>query len=159
TAYRIRWANGGGTAYPVYEVNGLPDKSRDHAGAYGYQTGFSASYVDPYLAQGGLRLDGSDFVDIELSTVGVPQIANATLAIYGRSYNTTASGSYNWQTFDGTGATATNFVSNAAPYAWYRADMTTEISPNDDGVLLRIKAGPSSGSLVVNRIELCLQVQ
>src|SRR5262245_11132453 len=24
TAYRIRWANGGGSAYPVYEVNGLP---------------------------------------------------------------------------------------------------------------------------------------
>jgi hypothetical protein len=35
--------------------------------------------------------------------------------------------------------------------------MTTEISPGDDGVLLRIKAGPSSGALVVNRIELCME--
>ena len=35
--------------------------------------------------------------------------------------------------------------------------MTTEIVPGDTGVLIRIKAGPSSGSLVVNRIELCLE--
>ena len=33
-------------------------------------------------------------------------IATRTLSIYGRSYNTTASGSFNWQTFDGIGATA-----------------------------------------------------
>jgi hypothetical protein len=157
TAYRIRWANSGGTATVVYEVHGLPDKSRNHAAAYGYQIGFTPSYVDPFLAQGGLQLDSSDFVDLELSTVGVSQITKATLSIYGRSFNTTASGSFNWQTFDGTGATATNFVSNVAPYAWYSANMTTEISPGDDGVLIRIKAGPNSGSLVVNRIELCVQ--
>ena len=157
TAYRVRWANGGGTAYPVYEVNGLPDKSRDHTGAFGYQIGFTASYVDPFLAQGGLQLDSSDFVDIDISTVGVAQITQAKLAIYGRSYNTTASGSFNWQTFQGTGSTATNAVSNVAPYAWYAGDMTTEISPGDGGIKIRIKAGPSSDALVVNRIELCLQ--
>ncbi|NVB80154.1 MAG: hypothetical protein HOV81_17300 [Kofleriaceae bacterium] len=156
TAYRVRWANGGGTAYPVYEVNGLPDKTRDHVGAYGYQIGFTAQYVDPYLAQGGLQLDGSDFVDIDLSTVGIASITSAKLSIYGRSFNTTASGSFNWQTFHGTGSTPTNFVSNVAPYAWYTADMTTEIPPGDGGAKLRIKAGPSSGSLVVNRIELCV---
>ena len=71
TAYRIRWTNGGGTATVAYEVNGLPDKTPDHTGAYGYQIGFTPSYVDPYLAQGGLQLDGSDFVDIDLSTEGV----------------------------------------------------------------------------------------
>lgn len=157
TAFRIRWAQSGSSAYVVYEVHGLPDTSRGKAGAYGYQIGFTPSYVDPYLAQGGLLLNSSDFVDLELSTVGVAQITNATLSLYGRSFNTTASGSFNWQTFDGTGSTATNFVSNVAPYAWYSADMTTEISPGDDGVLIRIKAGPNSGSLVVNRIELCLQ--
>ena len=48
-------------------------------------------------------------------------------------------------------------VSNAAPYAWYSADMTSEIVPGDDGVLIRIEAGPASGSLVVSRVELCLQ--
>jgi hypothetical protein len=157
TAYRMRWAQSGSTAYPVYEVNGLPDKSRDKTGAYGYQIGFTPSYVDPFLAQGGLQLNSSSFVDIELSTVGVSAIQSAKLAIYGRSFNTTASGSFHWQTFDGTGTTATNAVSNVAPYAWYAGDMTTEISPGDDGVLLRIKAGPNSGSLVVNRIELCMQ--
>jgi len=157
TGYRIRWADGGGTAYPVYEVNGLPDHSRDHAGAYGYQIGFTASYVDPFLAQGGLQLDGSDFVDLELTTVGVSSITRATLSIYGRSYNTTTSGSFNWQTFVGTGDAPTNLVSNVAPYQWYSADMTTELAPNYATTLIRIKAGPSSDALVVNRIELCLQ--
>jgi hypothetical protein len=114
-------------------------------------------FVDPFLGDGGLLLDSSDFVDLELTTGGIAQIQTATLSIFGRSFNTTASGSFNWQTFDGTGSTPTNFVSNVAPYKWYSADMTTEISPGDTGVLLRIKAGPSSGSLVVNRIELCMQ--
>lgn len=157
TAYRIRWAGSGGTAYPVYEVNGLPDTSRDHAGAYGYQIGFSPSFVDTFLAQGGLLLNSSSFVDLEISTAGLAQIDTATLSIYGRSYNTTASGSFNWQTWDGTGAAPVNLVHNSAPYEWYSADMTTEISPGDSGVLIRIKAGPSSGSLAVNRIELCMQ--
>ncbi|MCA9680060.1 MAG: hypothetical protein KC464_33825, partial [Myxococcales bacterium] len=157
TAYRVRWAGSGGTAYVVYEVDGLPDHSRDHAAAYGYQPGFTASFVDTALAQGGLLLDGSDFVDLELTTVGISSITTATLAVYGRSYNTTASGSFTWQTFDGLGAAPTNLVSNVAPYAWYAADMTTEISPGDGNVLIRIKAGPSSGTLAVNRIELCMQ--
>ncbi len=157
TAYRVRWAKSGSTAYVMYEVNGLPDKSRDHTGAFGYQIGFTPSYVDPFLAEGGLQLDSSDFVDIELTTAGVSSISSAKLAIYGRSFNTTTSGSFNWQTFDGTGSTPTNSVSNVAPYAWYTGDMTSEISPNDNGVLIRIKAGPSSGVLVVNRIELCMQ--
>ena len=151
------WAGSGGTAYVVYEVDGLPDHSRDHAAAYGYQPGFTASFVDTALAQGGLLLDGSDFVDLELTTVGISSITTATLAVYGRSYNTTASGSFTWQTFDGLGAAPTNLVSNVAPYAWYAADMTTEISPGDGNVLIRIKAGPSSGTLAVNRIELCMQ--
>ena len=159
TAYRVRFADGGGTAYAVYEVNGLPDKTRDHTEAYGYQIGFTPSFVDPFLGDGGVQLDDSDFIDIEISTSGVSSITRAMLSIYGRSYNTTASGSFNWQTFTGTGATDTDFVSNVAPYQWYTADMTTELAPGDSGVLLRIKAGPSSDALVVNRIELCLDAQ
>lgn len=156
TAYRIRWT-GGGTAQVVYEVNGLPDHTRDHAGAYGYQIGFTPAFVDTFLGVGGLQLDGSDFVDLQLTTAGLSTITSAKLSIFGRSYNTTASGSFTWQTFEGVGATPSNFVSNVAPYRWYTADMTTEISPGDSGVLIRIKAGPASGALVVNRIELCLQ--
>jgi len=156
TAFRVRWADGGNTAYPVYEVSGLPDPSRSKAGAYGYQIGFTASYVDPFLAQGGLQLDSSDFIDLELSSVGVTTIRSATLALYGRSYNTTASGSFNWQTFEGTGATNSDSVANSAPYAWYGGDVAAVLSPGDNKILIRIKAGPSSSSLVVNRVELCL---
>ena len=157
TAYRIRWIKAGSQAQVVYEVDGLPDHSRDRAGAYGYQIGFTSSYVDPFLAQGGLQLDASDFVDLEISTAGVSSITSATLSIYGRSFDTTTSGSFNWQTFTGTGQSPTDLVSNVAPYAWYSADMTTEIAPGDANVLVRIKAGPSSGVLVVNRIEICMQ--
>jgi len=156
TAYRIRWIKSGSTATVSYEVNGLPTKTPDKTGAYGYQIGFTPSFVDPFLAEGGLQLDGSDFVDIEFSTIGITSITSAKLAIYGRSFNTTASGSFNWQTFDDVGATATNFVSNVAPYQWYAGDVTTAVRPNKN-VLLRIKAGPNSGSLAVNRIELCMQ--
>lgn len=158
TAYRIRWAgNGSGsTAYVVYEVNGLPDHTRDHAAAYGYSVGYTPRFEDVFLGDGGLVLDSSGFIDLELTTAGISQIASATVSIYGRSYNTTASGSFNWQTFEGVGAAPTNVVSNAAPYAWYSADMTSEINAGDSGVLIRIKAGPSSGSLVVNRVEICM---
>jgi hypothetical protein len=155
-AYRVKWAKSGSTAYVMYEVNGLPTKTPDKTGAYGYQIGFTPSYVDPFLAEGGLQLDGSDFVDIEISTIGVATISSAKIAIYGRSFNTTASGSFNWQTFDDVGTTATNFVSNVAPYAWYAGDATTAIRPGKN-ILIRLKAGPSSGALVVNRIEICVQ--
>jgi hypothetical protein len=157
TGYRIRWADGGSTTYPVYEVNGIPGNTGDHAGAYGYQIGFTPQFVDPYLGDGGLLLDSSDFIDLELSTASLASISSATLSIYGRSFNTTTSGSFQWQTWDGVGSTPTNSVSNVAPYEWYSGDMTTEISPGDGGVLIRIEAGPSSGSLVVHRVELCLQ--
>ena len=159
TGYRIRWAgNGpGSTAYPVYEVDGFPDTSRDHAAAYGYQIGFTPTFDDTFLGIGGLVLDSSDFIDLEMSTAGVPHLAKATLAIFGRSFNTTASGSFSWQTFVGTGAAPTNLVANSAPYQWYAADMTAAINAGDATVLLRIKAGPSSGSLIVNRVELCIK--
>jgi hypothetical protein len=155
-AFRIRWTNANGTAVVAYEVDGLPDKTRGHAGAFGFQIGFTPQFVDQFLGDGGLQLDGSDFVDLELTTVGISQITSATLAIYGRSFDVDTSGSFNWQTFVDVGQTPTDSVSNVAPYAWYTGDMTTAIAPNDAGTLVRIKAGPSSGVLVVNRIELCL---
>lgn len=160
TAYRVRWAGGSGassTAYPVYEKNGLPDKTRDHVGSYGYQIGFVPRYEDVFLAQGGLVLGSSNFVDIEMSTVGLASIQSITLSIYGRSFNTTAPGSFHWQTFEDVGAAPSNLVSNSAPYEWYSADATGMMSAGNGGVLLRIKAGPSSGVLVVNRIEICMQ--
>lgn len=159
TAYRVRFADAGGTAQVVYEVDGLPDHSRNHAAAYGYQIGFTPSFVDPYLGVGGLQLDSSDFVDLEITTAGISSIQNATISIFGRSFDTTTNGGFNWQTFVGTGATTDDFVSNIAPYRWYSADFTTEIRPGDNGVLVRVKAGGLSGVLVVNRIEICMQAQ
>jgi len=157
TAFRMKWINGGGKALSSLEVNGLPDKSRWKVGAYGYSIGFTPSFVDPFLGEGGLQLDSSDFVDVEISTSGLASISSATLAIYGRSYNTTTSGSFNWMTFTASGAAPTDLVSNVAPYKWYGANATVSFKPGDAGVLLRIKAGPSSNALVVNRIELCME--
>jgi hypothetical protein len=156
TAFRFSFYDGGGDAIVKYEVDGLPDKSRGKAGTYGYTIPFTASYVDPFLAEGGVQLDGSDFIDVELSTVGLSTIRSVTLSVYGRSYDTTTSGSFNWMTFVDSGSTPFDFVSNVAPYAWYSADATSAFTPGDGGALLRIKAGPSSESLVVHRIELCV---
>ena len=156
TAFRFKWINGGGKATASYEVIGLPDKSRWKVGAYGYSIGFSPSFVDPFLGEGGLQLDSSDFIDVEISTVGLSTIRSAKLAIYGRSFNTTTSGSFNWMTFTASGSTPTDFVSNVAPYRWYAYDATASFRTGDGGTLLRIKAGPSSGALVVNRVELCM---
>jgi len=159
TAIRIEFIDAAGTADVQWLVEGDPDRSNDSAGTYGYTIPFTPSYVDQFLAQGGVALDDSDFIDIGMSTVGLTSITSATLSVYGRSYDVTTNGSFNWQTFDGTGQTATDFVSNVPPYQWYSADMTTEIGPGENNVLVRIKAGPSSDSLVVNKVEICLVAQ
>ena len=156
TAFRVRWTDDGGRASVNYEVHGLPDKTRWKVGAFGYGTGYVPQFADPFLGPGGLQLDGSSFIDVELSTAGVHRINSITLSVFGRSYSTGSSGSFNWMTSTGGGATATNYVSNVAPYRWYPADITTAINPDDGRILLRIKAGGSSGSLVVNRLELCI---
>ena len=154
TAYRVQW----NSAYVSYEVNGLPDQN-DHTGVYGYSIGFTPQYVDTYLGDGGVLLNSSDFIDIELSTLGVSSISSITLSLYGRSYATTSSGSFNWQTFEGTGASPSGLVSNSTPYEWYSTDLTSGMSAADGGILLRIKAGPPSSSLVVNRLEICMEAQ
>src|SRR5262249_8971082 len=135
---------------------GFPDRTRLQAGAYGYQIGFTASFADPFLGPGGVGVDSSDFLEILYSTAGISSISQATLSIYGRSYATTTDGSFNWITRWDAGSTPTNFVSNVAPYQWYSADVTSAIASGDGGGLMKLKAGPNSDSLVVNRIELCV---
>src|SRR2546423_1258473 len=99
-------------------------------------------------------------VHLALILVGeITTVACATLALYGRSYATGAGGSFNWLSFSDAGETPRDFVSNAAPYRWYRAGLGAAIAAGDAKVLLRIKAGPSSGALVVNRIEICMSAQ
>jgi len=160
TAIRIRFYNGGGKPTVAYDVWGLPDKTRQKASVYGYTIPYTVpGWADPYLGEGGLQLDSSNFIDIEFSTVGLSSIASATLSLYGRSYSTGTSGSFTWQTSKGVGAEATNIMSNVTPYKWYgtAGNVTAWLVPGSGGGLLRIKAGPSSNSLVVNKIELCME--
>ena len=156
-AARFRWAgNGSGsTAYVVYELNTLPDTSNWKVGAYSQSIGYKPVFNDVFLGVGGLTLSGTVFIDVDLSSVGLSSIKNVTLSIFGRSYNTTSSGSYSWQTFQGTGASPYGGVSNSAPYQWYSANATAAFTAGNGGIKLRIKPGGPSNSLIVNRVEIC----
>lgn len=158
---RFRWTGttSGSRASVSYEANTLPDRSRWRVTAASRSIGYTPVFGDPFLGEGGLELSGTVFIDVELSTAGLGAISNVTLAVYGRSYNTTASGSFAWRTFSGSGATPSGFVSNVAPYRWYRADATASFVPGDSGVLLRITPGPPSGALVVSRVEVCFDAR
>jgi hypothetical protein len=158
---RFRWTgtSSGSTASVVYEANTLPDTSRWHVSAGSTSIGFTPVFVDTALASGGLDLEGDVFIDVEISTAGLSAIDGATIAVYGRSYNTTTSGSFTWQTVHGTGAAPTNLVSNVALYSWYRADATPAFAPADSGALIRLRAGPASNALAVNRVEICLDAR
>lgn len=156
-AVRFQWQGNGpnSTAYVDYEVNELPDTSRWHVGAYSSSFSYSPVYTDTFLGEGGLELSGTVFIDVELSTAGLGALDQVTIALYGRSFNTTSSGSFTWQTFSGTGATPSGHVANSAPYQWYLADATAALPAGDASTLLRLRAGPSSNSLVVNSVEIC----
>jgi hypothetical protein len=156
SALRVSISNSGGTAHATVAHDGLPQSSTSSAGVYGYSIGYAAPFVDMYLGSGGVALDSDNFLDVSLSTQGLSTIDSATVAIFGRSYNTTASGSFSWQTFDDVGSTPVDFVSNVAPYQWYATDLSTGIGPNEGSVLLRIKAGPGSDSIVVHALEICI---
>jgi hypothetical protein len=158
---RFRWAGSspGSTAYVQYETNTLPDPSRWRAGAYTMSPTYRPVWTDTFLGDGGLDFGSSVFMDIELSTAGLTAIDAVTIAIFGRSFSTGSSGSFSWQTFTGTGATPSGSVSNVAPYAWYEGDATSAFRPGDAGVLLRLRPGPPSGALVVNRVEICVEAR
>jgi hypothetical protein len=158
---RFRWegTTSGSTAYVRYEANTLPDTSRWRVTAASRSIGYTPVFRDPFLGEGGLELSGTVFIDVEISTDFLPPVRNATLAIYGRSYNTTTSGSFTWQTFSGTGAAPSGSVSNVAPYRWYGADATSALPAGDPGTLLRIQAGPPSNALIVRRVEICFDAR
>jgi hypothetical protein len=153
---RFRWegSGAGSTASVRYETNTLPDTARWRVTANSRSIGYRPVFDDVFLGEGGLDLSGTGFIDVELSFSGLSSLSNVTLAIYGRSFSTGSSGSFEWQTFDGTGASG--LVANSAPYEWYRADATDAFTAGDDGILLRIYPGRPSGSLIVNRVELCI---
>jgi hypothetical protein len=155
-AVRFRWrgSSPGSTAYVDYEQNQLPDTTRWHVSAASSSFSYTPIFDDTFLGEGGLDLEGTAFIDVELSTAGA-SVSRATIAIYGRSFDTTASGSFHWQTFHGTGTTPTSLVANSAPYQWYAADATAQLPGGDGSTLLRIYPGPSSDALIVSRVEIC----
>jgi hypothetical protein len=154
---RFRWRGSGpgSTAYVDYEANTLPDTSRWRVSAASMSIGYTPRFDDTFLGEGGLDLSGTVFIDVELSTSGLSSISDVSIGIYGRSFATTSSGSFRWQTFSGVGATPSGSVANSAPYEWYRGDATAAFVPGDSGVLLRLRAGPPSSALIVNRVEVC----
>ncbi len=156
-AVRFSWEGSGpgSTAYVNYEVNQLPDTVRWRVSAASMSIGYRPVYDDTFLGPGGLDLEGDVFMDIELSTSGLSSIRNVTISIFGRSFNTTASGSFSWQTFDDVGETPSGSIANSTPYEWYSGDATTAFSPGDTGVYLRLRPGPPSDALIVNRVEIC----
>jgi hypothetical protein len=159
---RFRWAGNGPSsrAYVQYEANNLPDAARWKAGAYSRGAiGYNPVFTDTFLGVGGLEMGGTVFVDVELSTAMLSRITKVTLSVFGRSFNTTASGSFEWMSFDGAGAAPSGLVSNVAPYKWYSADATTAFRPGNGGVLLRISPAGPSGTLVVNKVELCFETR
>jgi hypothetical protein len=153
----VRWYDGGNRATISYDTWGLPSRAPSRVGVYGYSIGFVPQFVDPYLGAGGVLLDGSSFIDVEMSTVGVPNIGSATLALYGRSYSVSSSAGFEWLSFSDSGSTPSAFVSNVAPYRWYAADLGSSVAPGDAGVRLRIRAAGGSGAIVVNRLEICIR--
>lgn len=158
---RFRWtgSGSGSRASVSYEANTLPDHTRWRVTANSRSIGYTPVYTDTFLAGGGIDLSGTTFIDVELSTAGIASLSNVTIAIFGRSFNTTASGSFAWQTFDGTGAAPSGLIANSAPYQWYGADATRAFRPGNGSVLLRITPGPPSGSIVVSRVEVCFDAR
>jgi hypothetical protein len=154
-AARFRWdGTQNSTAHVVYESNTLTDTARWKAGAFSRGAiGYSPVYSDTFLGVGGLEMGSTVFIDVELSTARLATLRHVTLSIFGRSFNTTTSGGYAWQTFDGSGETASTAVSNEAPYQWYRADATDAFVAGNDHVLLRIS--PTTTNLIIKRVELC----
>jgi hypothetical protein len=139
----------------LYEANTLPDTSRWHVSAGSSSIGYTPIFADVFLGPGGLDLEGTNFIDVELSTAGLGTIQGVTIALLGRSYDTTASGSFSWQTASGTGASPTSSISNTTPYRWYGANATAALPAGQANALLRLRPGPASNAVVVSRVEIC----
>ena len=88
-------------------------------------------FVDPFLGDGGVALDDSDFIDIELSTAGISSISKATLVDLRPQLQHHRERQLQLADVRRHRLDPDDFVSNVAPYQWYSADMTTAISPGE----------------------------
>jgi hypothetical protein len=132
----------------------LPDTSNWQADPV-----YSTSVVD--LGNGGgLEIGSGNWILILYSVAGLTTITSATFSIYGRSYDTTASGSFDaWSPLYGDAFAPTDSVSNAWPYAWTTIDYTGHVQVGDAPGLtgIRLYSGPSSNDLVIHTVELCIE--
>lgn len=151
-AFRFHYSSSSGTS-PITDVYGLPDRSN-----WEVFPAYPTMLVD--LANGGgINIGSSNWIIIRYSVVGMTSISSATLSIRGRSYSTGSSGSFIARTpLHGDTASATNSVSNAWPYTWTSIDFTGYVAVGDTPGLtgIRMYGGPSSSSIVVNTVELCI---
>jgi hypothetical protein len=134
----------------VYE---LPDSSNWEANPV-----FSTSIVDS-IHGGGLEVASGNWVLIRYSVAGITAIRSATFSVYGRSYDVSASGSFNaWTPLYGDAPSPTNSVSNAWPYEWTSIDFTGHVRAGDAPGLtgIRLYSGPSSNDLAIHAVELCV---
>ncbi len=149
-AFRFKYS--GSTSARV-EALGLPDTSNFEA-----VPARATSFTDT-LHGGGIEIASGNWILIRFSLVGLTTIRSATLSIYGRSYSTGSSGSFDaWSPLYGSIKSPTNSLSNAWPYSWSSVDYTSNVRIGDAPGLtgIRLYAGPSSNDLVINTVELCL---
>jgi hypothetical protein len=149
-AFRFKYS---GSTSASLEAFGLPDRSNWEA-----VPAYSTSYTDA-LHGGGINIASGNWILIRFSVEGLTRISSATLSIYGRSYNTTASGSFRaWSPIYGDISSPPNSVSNAWPYEWTSVDYTANVRVGDPkGTTgIRLFAGPSSSNLIINTVELCI---
>jgi hypothetical protein len=150
-AFRFKYD---GSTSARLQAFGLPDSSNWEA-----VPGRPASFDDA-LHGGGLNIGGGNFILIRFSLVGLTTINSATLSVYGRSYSTGSSGSFEgWSPIHSPSIKSpVNSVSNAWPYRWTSVDYTANVVVGDPPGLtgIRLYAGPSSSTLIINTVELCI---
>lgn len=151
-AFRFHYDSSGSQS-PVLDAFGLPDSSNWEAVPV-----YSTSIVDPGNG-GGLEIGQGNWILIRYSLAGLHQIHGARFSVFGRSYDTTASGSFDaWSPIYGDAPSPPDSVSNAWPYAWTTIDYSGHLAVGDDPGLtgIRLYSGPSSNTLVIHAVELCI---
>jgi hypothetical protein len=153
-AFRFHYSQNSGTQ-AILDAFGLPDSSNWEAVPV-----YPTSYTDPNFG-GGIELGSGNWILIRYSVVGLSQINHATFSVYGRSYDVSASGSFDaWSPLYGDDYAPTDSMS-VYPYAWRSVDFTGYVQIGDDPGLtgIRLYPGPSSDDLIVQTVELCIDGQ
>ena len=132
------------------EAIGLPDKTFSASAVR------ATSYTDE-LHGGGIELGSGNWLLILYSFAGLTHVNSATLAVYGRSYSTGSSGSFEaWSPAGPSISSPVNSVSNAWPYTWTAIDFTPIADPTLMPYGIRLYPRGSSSNLVISTVELCI---